>query len=370
MQRLVQIVSRFWPVIDGIGDFARQLGAEIEERCLVESRFLVTDRGESSDPGISFLQERSASALAAALEGFEPDLVLLHYSGYGYQARGIPGWLVNGLEEFCSRRPRRLSVFFHEIWASGPPWKSEFYLQGVQKRLVFHLRRLARAGFTSTPRMQRLLGKSGKEVAVVPIPSTIGWSRAAVRNANSAVRLIVFGQEHSRARTLKAHGSLLRHLAAQGHLEQLVIVGKDAKAAEARKLGSGVLRRTMACADAGRGMVSECLSSADALLSFYPSNLLTKSSTAMAAFACGCPVILPREWIEDQFAPRPPFMVCDGSTKQMRSLLEARRQGLWDEVGRNALAWSEKHASWDSTIRHFKAALGLSTRTELTKAAA
>src|SRR5687767_5793083 len=132
MQRIVQIVPRFWPAIDGVGDFARQLGGELQQKFAIESHFLAASGNESSETHVSVLKERSAAGLIAELQNLRADLVLLHYSGYGFHERGFPHWLLDGLENFLSRTPVRFAVFFHEIWASGPPWKSEFYVKTLQ----------------------------------------------------------------------------------------------------------------------------------------------------------------------------------------------------------------------------------------------
>jgi glycosyltransferase involved in cell wall biosynthesis len=307
------------------------------------------------------LEEKTSGALRNSLRQLDADRVLLHYSGYGYDKRGIPNWLAEGLEEFLEESSAQCGVFFHELWSSGPFWKSEFYLGGAQKRLARRLHDLADVTFTSTRKMQRLLANHD-ETLVLLIPSVVPAKRAH-KAASKRLRLAVFGQEHTRARSLRRHAKLVSILVRMGMLESLLVIGKEARREEVDQcIGTAAGEIAIAISNASILEIRDVLSEADAFLSFYPANLVTKSSSIMSSLACGCPVILPSGDGADQFVPQPPYMVCDGSESRVRALLQAREHGFWTEIGEASFDWYEAHASWDVTVVGLGEAFGFAKR--------
>ena len=130
--RVAQVIPASPPPEEGVGGFALALGAALAGRGLVSSCVAVAD-----------LPSRSPEALAAQLSG--ESTVLLHYSNYGYHRRGCPAWLIDGLERWRrGARGRRLVTVFHEVYASGPPWRSSFWLHLQQRRLAERLLRALR----------------------------------------------------------------------------------------------------------------------------------------------------------------------------------------------------------------------------------
>ncbi len=364
MMRVLQIVPRLWPEIDGVGDFALQLGEEFAARFQIESRFLVAQGIDSGRTNVRILSQQTADSLHAEISELQSDLILLHYSGYGFHKRGVPEWLVNGLEN-PGVRSMRLVVFFHEIWASGPPWKSEFYLQAGQKRIVRRLMQIADSSLTSTPLMQQLLLKCDKTrtpsaPVLVPIPSAVSpIERLQPRCRDRKLRFAVFGQKHNRSRSLRAHSKLLGALSRDGQLEELLLLGKDACVNEVEHLGADVSRAVRTIPNEAPVQIAMYLSRADALLSFYPPHLLTKSSTAMSAFARGCPVVLPTAGGEDLFDPAPPFLVCNGRPREIDALVAALKKG---GIAEASLNWYQRNASWDCAITKLAPILGTPTR--------
>jgi hypothetical protein len=77
------------------------------------------------------------------LHGHRFDAILLHVSPYGYQKRAVPWWLASGIQRI-QKTPDHppIVTFFHELFASGPPTSSAFWLQPLQKHI---LRKIARS---------------------------------------------------------------------------------------------------------------------------------------------------------------------------------------------------------------------------------
>src|SRR5438034_3528340 len=140
---IIQIVPKLPPSISGVGDYAYLLARELRAAQGIHTRFIVCDpswEGAKDYHGFSVSRmdtrqpdelERHINALGMSAT------VVLQYVGYGYEKRGCPLWLVRGLESWKRRHPGcRLLVMFHELYASGPPWRSSFWTSPVQRALV------------------------------------------------------------------------------------------------------------------------------------------------------------------------------------------------------------------------------------------
>jgi hypothetical protein len=189
---VLHIVPHFPPPYEGVGTYAVALAKALGG----EARFLV------GDPGWSGADGRAIPARTAAdlLQGIgEAGTVLLHYANYGYQRRGCPAWLVEGLAQWQGR----LVTIFHEVWATGPPWRSSFWLFPAQRRLAARLARRSE-GLATT--LEIYAGRlrpwtDGKAVAVLPVFSTVGEPAEVPGFGERARRIVIFGGAGVRSRT-------------------------------------------------------------------------------------------------------------------------------------------------------------------------
>jgi hypothetical protein len=62
--------------------------------------------------------------------------VILHYVNYGYQTRGVPFALLRFARELRGQLRGQWVTTFHELYAWGPPWKSEFWLRPLQVKIA------------------------------------------------------------------------------------------------------------------------------------------------------------------------------------------------------------------------------------------
>jgi len=212
---IVQLVPWLPPALEGVGSYAAALGRALAELG-IGSRYLVGDPGwGSGELAGERVRERRAAALARQLAASGAATVLVHYVNYGYQRRGCPSWVVGGLRRWrAGAHGRRLVTYFHEVFATGPPWRSSFWLSPLQRRLAMRLLRASDGAATSLALYGRMLARlrPAADVWVTPVFSTVGEPAAVPPPAERRPRaMLVFGGAGNRRR---AYGELRPALAA------------------------------------------------------------------------------------------------------------------------------------------------------------
>jgi len=380
--QVTHIVPRFWPQFDGLGDYARLLGDQLQQDYGVRSRYVVGDPhwrcgGDQLPGGVSYEVSAVGRQDAAKLQQHIRDasVVILHYVGYGYQSRGVPFWINQAMRRWKeSGSQRRLIVVFHELWASGPPWKSECYLGWIQRRLVADLHRLADAALTSgTLGLRRLERIRPGHTTVHPVPSGISMSNAEQRTwhqAGTPVTLALFGLPSQREISARKHLKLVMELRRQGLLASVNVIGKDAHSGDRPsrdiELLGEVLNRSQvrAVPDASSELAGRTLAESDLLLSFYPSRWLGKSGSVMAALANGAVPVLPEgKDLESLEAGREVF-VCGRDRASYETLLARIREGGIARMGMAARLWYLTNSDWPVLAAKVMAMLPASPRAE------
>ena len=126
--------------------------------------------------------ENAAGLEVLSLEGLldnasrKYDHVLLHYVNYGFQKRGIPFRLLSILQQLRRQHHGKLVTIFHELYASGPPWTSAFWLQPLQIHLAKSVGRLSDACIVSSDNFRSELKHMVPDahVELHPVPSGLG----------------------------------------------------------------------------------------------------------------------------------------------------------------------------------------------------
>lgn len=354
--RLVQLVPTLGPPVEGVGAHARCLAAHLGRDEGVRVELVVGTplgtggprRTEAGAP-VRAVAERSGPALAAALagadadapEGDRPTTVLVHYSNYGYQARGCPFWLAAGVESWRRGGPRRrLVTLFHEVYATGAPWTSSFWLSPAQRRIAARIARVSDALMTSLERYAGLLERLGAptEPFVAPVFSTVGEPAEAPPLHRRARRGVVFGGSGIRSRAYGADRGALEAACRRLELEELLDVGPPLAAPPGTVAGRPVRGLGVLPSEE----VGELLAGSAVGLISYPPAFLSKSTVFAAYSAHGMlPVCLwgrrsgaeaagpePRWW-------SPPAAGGEGSVPDA-----AARQA----IATRALAWYRGHS--------------------------
>jgi hypothetical protein len=263
------------------------------------------------------------------------DVLLLHFSGYGFQKRGVPLWLLGETKRLRSRF-KVFGIVFHELYASGPPWGSAFWLSGIQKRIAREL--LGQADFWLTNReiaAQWLRARASPAPhRVLPVFSNVGEPQVLDNERDATI--VVFGSEAIRSPAYTwGDGEIFRF--AKRHGLRIHDIGKPMQDTSlANKLAEeGVVSHGMLPSE----QVSQQLASARCGVLAYPSDHVGKSGVFAAYAAHGtCPILLwrdlaPHDGMQPNVEYAAGFEALDGS----------RGVDPW-LIGRAARRWYEPHS--------------------------
>jgi len=194
---IVQIVPRRVGQPEGIGDYATRLANALFERSGCRSAFVVGTPADIELPVEdawlnSPVTVRTGSRFAKQLTDIcldtEAKAVVLHVAGYGYQKRGVPFWLLNGMQRWRRMQPSICLIgIFHELFASNRVWNSSFWLSPAQRYIARELWRLCDYGLTTND------AYAGHLAAWRPITQKQLRESAAVTNALSIQNVIDIG---------------------------------------------------------------------------------------------------------------------------------------------------------------------------------
>jgi hypothetical protein len=169
---VLQIVPHVSNNPDGVTDYALNLAKALLTQYRLKTVFAAAKPSQISEKeGFEIAPFADAGALPA-----KPSHLMLHYVNYGYQKRGLPFSLLPPLRALRASCRGRFLVIFHELFASGPPWKSEFWVQPLQKKIARDIARLADARLVSSESMRQSLEElaPGLNAVVHPVPSAFG----------------------------------------------------------------------------------------------------------------------------------------------------------------------------------------------------
>lgn len=276
------------------------------------------------------------------------DFLLLHFSGYGFQKRGIPLWLVKKVRAL-RKQFRGLGIVFHELFATGPVWGSAFWLSSCQQKIARDL--LLEADFWITNRDEAarwLLDHSqAAPYRVLPVLSNVG--EPAVINMQRQPTMVVFGSSGARAKVYQwGDGDIFRCAKRLGL--QVHDIGPTLEDKLAQRLEQ---EGTIVHGRLPPEEVSIALSNASYGAVVYESEMVSKSSVFAAYCAHAlCPVLIWKEY-SVHAGLRPNVHYAGGFDAIGSSFIDART------VGNAARKWYEPH----SIDAHVAALRALSTET-------
>lgn len=289
---LIQIVPLWSAAPEGVGDYARLLAGHLlqhhDRRSIFVSGTPLPPAERRHDDWQSYeLAERSAAALRAALALAPSAPILLHLSAYGYQDRGVPFWLVSALDRWRRDNPDMpLVTIFHELFATGPIWRSSFWLGPLQALIARRLRRISTGGVATTQPYARLVERwpadRRGQIVALPVFSTIGEIEDIVPASVRTRTLAIFARPDA-ALQLYGHRSEIARFVADHSIKEILDIG-ERTAPPPDRIGTAAVRSVgPLSADQIQALLGECLFG----LLDYDADRLAKSTVFAAYCATG-----------------------------------------------------------------------------------
>jgi hypothetical protein len=218
---VLQIVPHLPGSFDGVGDYALNLARALAVDHGIVTTFLVAAKtSATSRDGFEILSGLNASDLD------RHENVILHYANYGYQPRGVPFALRNFVRKLRRQLRGRWVTMFHELYASGPPWQSAFWLRPFQVRIAHDLIGASNCCVVSNLPIEQAIHAYDprKEVHTVPVMSNLGEPQL-MDFASSSKRWVICGGTALIARSLLRLEQLLPAIPPEFAPEHLDVVG-------------------------------------------------------------------------------------------------------------------------------------------------
>lgn len=223
--RIAQIVPHLPGTNDGVGDYALTLARRLRTDHGLATAFLVGDAGKSGAVDgfdVAPLREESPEAIATNCSG-----AILHYVNYGYQKRGVPFALRDFVAALRDRMTGRLVTMFHELYASGRPWQSAFWLKPWQVRIARDLMRISDTCIVSNDVIARAVRQlhPDKPLRVLPISSNFGEPQIDLSAPRDPHLWAISGRTALIERSVRALASIHRRIPKWCAPERVELIG-------------------------------------------------------------------------------------------------------------------------------------------------
>lgn len=283
--KIISIVPRLPPAIDGVGDYALCLARQLRKDYGIETQFLVcSPTWEGSAYIENFpvfkLETRSEEALLSMLSQEKVSKVILQFSGYGYAKKSCCFWLINGLKRWLKNTAsHQLITMFHEVYSPfGMPWKSQFWVSPVQRFLAASLIKISKSTITNTKLYAKMLDElcttKKYDFTVLPVLSTVGETYEPLPLFKRKKQLIVFGQPYTRMQSYQNSSREAEFICQSLGIEEIIDIGEPIDSIPC-KIGDIPLTTMGMCSPIEIGRI---LQNALAGLIYYDPRHLAKSS--------------------------------------------------------------------------------------------
>jgi hypothetical protein len=347
MRNLVMLTPYGAPGTNGLSDHVDQIVAALAGQPIPSiDKIGITRSAAEADIAHNIVMQGDSRGLEQLLDRLvKSDCTLVvHYVCYGYQRRGCPISLIRSLRSLRSSRHFRMISVFHELYASGPPWTTTFYVSPLQRFLFRSLASLSDTVVTSTPAYKRALEHGGKNAGVHPVISNIGEPPDPPELSQRANRAVVFGLPHSRRPLLESEmlGPTLKDLS----VDEVLEIG-DRCAQPPANIGKVQWRQ---CGNLSSEKVSEIFLQSRFGLLYYPRNLLSKSGV-FAAYSSHrmVPVLIPRPGSPvEELRPQTHYLDSSGTWSLDNTILQgiADRSWQWYVNTRSSEVCKELYVDW------------------------
>ena len=233
---LIQIVPRITPARCGVSDQAIMLAQELKAAFGIDTAFVVLNSNEACDLPYPVIYSAPAQLLEVclSLSGGQPGAMLVHLSGYGYSADGAPTLVAEALADVRADRRFRIAVYFHELFATGMPWRSAFWYSRRQKRAVRGIAEecdllVTNSRYHADWLEREPVRQSAAPIQLLPVFSAVGEAPAPAPLAQREPAMAVFGLAATRQNAYKKLASLAGMLHDLG-IEKILDIGPESAA--------------------------------------------------------------------------------------------------------------------------------------------
>jgi hypothetical protein len=191
---VLQIVPQLPGTLDGVGDYALNLAKALSADHGIATTFLVAGNTPvASKDGYAVISGLSRDAIGDLAQ--ECAHVILHYVNYGYQARGVPFSLRAFVRHLRGQLRGRWVTMFHELYASGAPWRSAFWLRPFQVGIARDIIDASTACIVSNTPIEEAIHAYDprKKVYLAPVMSNFGEPELRGFEAASPERWAICG---------------------------------------------------------------------------------------------------------------------------------------------------------------------------------
>lgn len=332
MKKILHISPVFPPKISGVGDYASILSHSLQSQSLGSLHIHLGTRDNFVSPPQNNAPKylSSTTGILKAISEICPDAALIHYVGYGYSPKGIPFWLLLALLKMRKNSPGiHVVTMFHELYASGMPWQSAFWLSPLQRFITAGIARLTDAWVTNYRRASNWLERyaGNKPNCVMPVFSNVGEAR--FENCKSS-RMVVFGGSNLRQEAYEKTSDRLFDWA-QANGVEIHDIGPEIRSPSIQKRLAGVNAKIHGIKSGKE--ISQILKDARYGLISYPIHCVGKSGAFAALCAHGVMPVLLSDCYEST----------DGLEAGKHYLTELPRVGIENLNGQNAWHWYQNH---------------------------
>jgi hypothetical protein len=272
------------------------------------------------------------------------DVVVLHYSGYGYDQDGVPDWLADAVE--CRPVAVRMITYFHELYANSKPWRRAFWYSCQQRSVA---RRIALASdvvitncYSNAVWLEGVLGCERRRVRWMPVFSNIGELPVVLPREHRRARGVLFGAWQFKRPFLGGRAALrTARTCRKWGITQLVDVGVIGPVNRDLFLAHGVALEQTGYLSAEE--ISGLMAQSQLGFVEYPRAVAEKSTVLAAMAAHGLGIVRANPRLEYPF--------------QSKALNED--DASFEECGLSALRWYRDH-SLEAHARMFLSALAAS----------
>ena len=197
---IIHVIARLKPTQCGLSDFALAIAGEMEAKYGIRSAFAIVNSDLPCEVPYRIVYRRQSELLEAcrSLSEGRPATLLVHLSGYGFSRDGAPAELAGALANVRKSGEFQIAVYFHELFATGMPWRSAFWYTRRQQSTIRRIAQECDLLVTNSEHHARWLEqetvrRSKHPIQILPVLSNAGESSFLTPVDKRRPSLVIFG---------------------------------------------------------------------------------------------------------------------------------------------------------------------------------